>query len=160
MYSRLRWAALLPCLVASSIAVGCGSDEVSEVELERARAEARDEAKKEAELRDLKRRIREQEKKDRGRRGGGGGGGGGGSGSGGGGAPPAPAMKSCGSGVYANGNTTCPFAHNVRNEYYNSGQSSVIRVHSPVTGSTYTMSCSSRSPHTCTGGNDASVTFD
>jgi hypothetical protein len=66
--------------------------------------------------------------------------------------------SNCGNGVTAGPNTSCSFAANVRDEYYSSG-SSVINVFSPVTGRSYTMYCTTGSPHACTGGNNASVYF-
>jgi hypothetical protein len=65
----------------------------------------------------------------------------------------------CGQGVSAGPNTSCEFALNVAASYSQSGGASSIDVYSPVTGRTYTMSCTADSPHTCTGGNDASVYF-
>jgi len=85
----------------------------------------------------------------------GGSGGSGGSGSQQGGGP-----HDCGSGVTANnGGTTCSFALNVAEQYRASGGASAIQVYSPVTKQTYTMSCVGASTTTCTGGNNASVTF-
>ena len=66
----------------------------------------------------------------------------------------------CGSGVTANNaGTTCSFALNVAEQYRASGGASTIEVYSPVTKQTYTMSCVGASATTCTGGNNASVTF-
>ena len=64
----------------------------------------------------------------------------------------------CGNGIYVGPNTTCVFASNVADVYY-SNPSSTIEVYSPVTNNTYMMSCTSGSPHVCTGGNNASVYF-
>jgi hypothetical protein len=64
----------------------------------------------------------------------------------------------CGSGLQVGPNTSCAFAVNVRAEYYRSG-AGWIAVHSPVTGRTYDMFCTSSSPHVCTGGNNAAVYF-
>lgn len=58
--------------------------------------------------------------------------------------------------------TSCAFAQNVRDAYAysdSSGGSATLDVYSPTTQKSYTMSCSGGSPHHCTGGNDASVTF-
>jgi hypothetical protein len=76
-------------------------------------------------------------------------------------AAPAPSGTDCGSGVFAGPNTTCAFAMNVRAAYFNApGTSATVRVFSPVTHQTYTMSCSpAGSGVTCSGGNNASVTF-
>ena len=64
----------------------------------------------------------------------------------------------CGGGLSVGPNTTCGFGENVRSAYEQSG-SSVVKATSPTTGRTYTMYCTSASPHTCTGGNDAAVYF-
>jgi hypothetical protein len=70
-------------------------------------------------------------------------------------------MPDCGDGITAGPNTSCPFAKNVREEYFNvPGDSVEIDVHSPVTGKTYTMSCVKKgSKVTCRGGNNAVVKF-
>jgi hypothetical protein len=70
-----------------------------------------------------------------------------------------PGSKDCG-GVSANSVTTCRFARDVKNTYYSSGRSSRVTVHSDATGLDYEMSCTSGSPHVCTGGNGAEVRFD
>jgi hypothetical protein len=74
---------------------------------------------------------------------------------------PAPAATgtSCGAGVIVNSVTSCPFGVNTRDTYYANRQPSVVDVYSTVTDKTYTMSCTSGSPHVCTGGNNARVTF-
>lgn len=42
----------------------------------------------------------------------------------------------------AQGQTSCAFAHNVRNAYWASGQNpAVVAAYSPVTGEVYTMQC-------------------
>ena len=70
-------------------------------------------------------------------------------------------MKDCGDGVSAGPATSCPFAKNVRDEYFAvPGDSVEIDVHSPVTGKTYTMSCVRAGDSvTCRGGNQAVVKF-
>jgi hypothetical protein len=76
--------------------------------------------------------------------------------------PPAVARgTSCGGGLYAGPNTTCAFAENVREAWGEApGSVNTVRVFSPVTGQTYTMSCSPASSGiACSGGNNASVTF-
>lgn len=79
----------------------------------------------------------------------------------GGGDAPAPApstpSSTCGDGVSVNRVTSCSFARNVKAEYESSGGASVIAVHSPVTGRTYTMRCGSGIPVVCVGGNNAAV---
>lgn len=64
----------------------------------------------------------------------------------------------CGDGITVGPNTTCEFARNVVATYRDS-PASTLEVYSPVTDRTYTMSCTSGSPHACTGGNNASVYF-
>jgi len=66
--------------------------------------------------------------------------------------------SSCGGGLSVGPYTTCPFAQNVREVYDREGPGSHA-VYSPVTGNTYTMSCSYGHPVVCTGGNNASVYF-
>ena len=70
-------------------------------------------------------------------------------------------MKDCGGGVSAGDKTSCPFAQNVREEYFAvPGDSVEIDVYSPVTGQTYTMNCvRSGNGVTCRGGNQAVVKF-
>jgi hypothetical protein len=67
----------------------------------------------------------------------------------------------CGDGVFAGPNTSCPFAKNVHQKYFEvPGDSVEIDVHSPVTGKTYTMNCvRTGDVVTCRGGNEAVVTF-
>jgi hypothetical protein len=75
-------------------------------------------------------------------------------------AAPSPATAgptTCGGGLSAGPNTSCPFAELVRASY--PGSSNSFEVYSPVTDEVYTMSCTTSSPHTCTGGNNASVYF-
>jgi hypothetical protein len=76
-------------------------------------------------------------------------------------APAIARGTSCGGGLYAGPNTSCAFAENVRQAWGEApGSVNTVRVSSPVTGQTYTMSCSPASSGiTCSGGNNASVTF-
>lgn len=74
------------------------------------------------------------------------------------GAPPLSSATNCGGGLTAGAHTSCPFAENVRTAFEASG-SGVLDVHSPTTGQTYRMYCTSGSPHVCTGGHGASVYF-
>ncbi len=73
----------------------------------------------------------------------------------------APHGTSCGGGVYAGPSTSCSFALNVRDAYEQApGATASVRVYSPVTDQYYTMDCHpSGSGVTCSGGNNASVTF-
>jgi len=132
----------------------CGSsDDASEAELNRARTEAAEQARQSERIHQLQKEVKNLD-------GNGGGGGSAGSGSAGSssGSVSSGGTNSCGNGVSVGPNTTCPFAFNVADAYRSSG-SNVVDVYSPVTGKTYTMTCSSGSPHVCTGGNDASVYF-
>jgi hypothetical protein len=84
-------------------------------------------------------------------------------------APAAPAapvtdvpagMTNCGGGVYAGADTSCPFAQNVAADYTGGDPFSV---YSPVTGQSYTMTCTGPGTYedvvTCEGGNNAEVAF-
>jgi Glucodextranase, domain B len=67
-------------------------------------------------------------------------------------------LGNCGGDLSAGPSTSCGFAENVRAAYRES-RSSVVTAFSPATGKTYTMYCTTSSPHVCTGGNDAAVYF-
>ena len=84
---------------------------------------------------------------------------------------PAPALKPCGTGsqgevVYANQDTSCPFALNVEQDYANGGYwyqpgTSQFYSDSPVTGQSYLMTSSSTgNPVVVTGGDNALVQFN
>ena len=84
---------------------------------------------------------------------------------------PAPALKACGTGsqgevVYANQDTSCPFALNVEQDYANGGYwyqpgTSQFYSDSPVTGQSYLMTSSSTgNPVVVTGGDNALVQFN
>lgn len=64
----------------------------------------------------------------------------------------------CGGGLDVGPTTSCAFAVNVRAAYERTGSNS-LSVYSPTTGRTYSMFCTSSSPHVCTGGNNAAVYF-
>ena len=77
---------------------------------------------------------------------------------------PPPSLSGdtdCGRGLHAGPHTSCPFAQNVRDAYRSApGATASVRVFSPVTGQTYTMSCApAGSGVTCSGANNASVTW-
>jgi hypothetical protein len=77
-------------------------------------------------------------------------------------APAAPAVSggNCGNGVTAGANTSCSFALNVAADYTGGDP---FNVYSPVTGQSYTMTCTGPGTYqytvTCTGGNNAFVAF-
>ena len=80
------------------------------------------------------------------------------------GSPAPPSLsggRDCPGGLHAGPNTSCPFAQNVRDAYDSApGTTASVRVFSPVTGQTYTMSCAAAgSGVTCSGANNASVTW-
>lgn len=76
---------------------------------------------------------------------------------------PCPSVftsPSFGTSAVGSGVTSCEFAEEVRSEYLRQGvRGGVVSVdaYSPVTGRTYTMTCSGNTVVTCTGGNDAVV---
>ena len=77
-------------------------------------------------------------------------------------APPSTAGGTdCGGGLHAGPNTSCPFAQNVRDAYNEApGARASVRVFSPVTDQTYTMTCApAGNGVTCSGANNASVTW-
>jgi hypothetical protein len=77
-------------------------------------------------------------------------------------ATPAPSSGSdCGGGVHAGPNTSCAFAMNVRQAWLEApGATNTVRVYSPVTNDTYTMSCAPAGGGiSCSGANNASVTW-
>jgi hypothetical protein len=78
-------------------------------------------------------------------------------------ATPAPSSGSdCGGGIHAGPNTSCAFALNVKRAWLEApGSTNTVRVYSPVTGETYTMNCAPAGGGiTCSGANNASVTWD
>lgn len=64
----------------------------------------------------------------------------------------------CGGQLAVGPDTSCSFAENVRSVYEREGPGTYA-VFSPVTGKTYSMTCSSSTPVACTGANNASVYF-
>jgi hypothetical protein len=75
-------------------------------------------------------------------------------------APEPTTGGSCGGELSVNSYTTCPFAENVEQAYFETvgSGSGVVVAYSPATERNYTMTCSG-SPHECTGGDDAAVYF-
>ena len=61
--------------------------------------------------------------------------------------------------LWVNSHTSCPFAHNTRSAYAEAGGSHNLEVYSPVTGTTYAMTCNGTGLVTCTGGEEAAVYF-
>lgn len=148
--ARLGVSGALAVLVLAAAFGGCGggddaADELrKQDELERGRTEGA----REERIRGLRRELRKQKKSAR--------------------IKPAPSSPgqggvagtsrtSCGDGLSVGPNTSCPFGDQVRALY--PGSSNSFEVYSPTTGKTYTMSCTTSSPHVCKGGNNASVYF-
>jgi hypothetical protein len=77
---------------------------------------------------------------------------------------PAPApesdIKSCGDELTATLDTTCEFAQNVENEYYEyvGSGGGYVEAYSPTLNETFSMYCTG-SPHECNGALDAKVYF-
>jgi hypothetical protein len=67
----------------------------------------------------------------------------------------------CGNGISTNSVTTCGFAENVESDYFEviGSGSGTVYSYSPTTGRSYDMYCTGGSPHECTGGNNAYVSF-
>lgn len=136
----------LAVVVITLLLVGCGeSDEATEVRIARERKDAAQDARRDGRLRQLERERAGPES-------------GGGSGGQSPAAPPS-SRTACGDSISAGPNTTCSFARNVVDAYRESGGSSSIEVYSPVTGETYTMSCTAGVTTVCSGGNNATVYF-
>ena len=69
-----------------------------------------------------------------------------------------PSGASCGAGVTAGANTSCAFALNVAQAYFDAGGGSpTVSVYSPVTRQNYSMNCTAGAPTVCRGGNNATV---
>jgi hypothetical protein len=151
-----RWAAIGGAITAACTLAACGGqdepsgEQVAEIRREVARELRAEQRQREAErkLKKLERQLRDLERGDRRQPAEGA------SSSGGGGST---ASSSCGGGLSVNSVTSCPFAQNVAEAYRGSGGASVIDVYSPVTRTTYTMSCSGGAPVVCTGGSGAKV---
>jgi len=126
-----------------------------QAQLAQARADGARTAREEDRLRRLEQQVRDQNKS--------------GGNTSGGTSPGSPAPSSSGgttcpgtSDLTVGPVTSCAFAQNVRDAYNASGASggpNNIDVFSPTTNQTYSMFCTGGSPHHCTGGNNASVSF-
>lgn len=131
----------------------CGGDSSpSQAEINAARKEAALQQKQQDQIKDLQEQLKDQKEND-GQSSGSSNSSGGSSGS------TSFSGSDCGNGVVAGPNTSCPFALNVASEFHSSGGATQITVYSPVTGETYSMSCTPGQPNICRGGNNASVAF-
>ena len=61
--------------------------------------------------------------------------------------------------LWVNSKTSCPFAENTQSAYAEADGGHHVQVYSPVTGQTYSMTCSGTALVTCKGGTDARVYF-
>lgn len=137
------------------VLTACGDSGASQEEIEAARQQGAAKAKQQAKIGQIQKELKELKK---------------GKGSNAAatvGSSPAPEGSSssgsgnCGGSLSANGNTTCGFAVNVQQAYFDeigSGSGTVV-AYSPTTGQSYSMYCTAGSPHECSGGNDAAVYF-
>ncbi len=138
----------------------CGDSGSSQDELEAARQQGAAKARQQAKIDQIQKEIKALKKGKSGS-----------AAAAAGGASPAPEGSSavsssgssgnCGASVSANQYTTCGFAENVQQAYFEevgSGPGTVY-AYSPTTNQTYSMYCTAGSPHECTGGNDAAVYF-
>lgn len=151
-----RLAGWLPIAFVVAVTPGCGDKQFTQADLDRARQEGRQQERQKSTEKETGRLQRELEKlKNGGKK----------SGStktvtvpsaaapq----ATPAPSSGECGAGLSVNGVTSCAFAREVRNAYTGTGS---YDISSPTTGKTYSMFCSGANPTTCTGGNNARVSF-
>lgn len=136
---------------------GCGDSGASQDEIEAARKQGAAKAHQQANIRQIQKELQELKKGKSVK----------GAVPGAVGTSPAPAGSSssgsgsCGGSLSANEVTTCGFAANVQQAYFEEigSGSGTVYAYSPTTGQTYSMYCSSGSPHECTGGNDAAVYF-
>lgn len=150
-------AGIVFSLVALTLVfASCGDSGASQEEIEAARQQGAAKARQQAKISQIQKELRELKGK--------------------GGSPAAqaaagssPAPESvpnsgsgyCGGSLSANENTTCGFAENVEQAYFEEigSGSGTVYAYSPTTGQAYSMYCTAGSPHSCTGGNDAAVYF-
>lgn len=147
---------VLAALAVSGLALaGCGDSGASQEEIEAARHQGAAKARQQAKISQIQKELKELKKGNEG------------SAEAAAGSSPAPDGSSnsgsgnCGGSLSANGNTTCGFAANVQQAYFDeigSGSGTVV-AYSPTTGQSYSMYCTAGSPHECSGGNDAAVYF-
>lgn len=151
-----KFSLLLAALAVLSLALAaCGDSGASQEEIEAARQQGAAKAKQQAKISQIQKELKELKK------------GKGGTAAAAAGSSPAPEGSSssgsgnCGGSLSANANTTCGFAANVQQAYFEeigSGSGTVV-AYSPTTGQSYSMYCTAGSPHECSGGNDAAVYF-
>lgn len=149
-------AALLALVGVSLTLSACGDSGADQDEIEAARQQGAAKARQQAKISEIQKELKELKK---GRTAGG-------AAAAAAGAAPAPegtagASGNCGGSLSANENTTCGFAENVEQAYYEEigSGSGTVYAYSTTTGQSYSMYCTAGSPHSCTGGNNAAVYF-
>lgn len=151
----------LPAVAALAVAAlslgltACGDSGASQDELEAARRQGAAKAQQQAKIHQIEKELKNLKK--------------GKAGTSGGSVSPAPegtptstaSPGNCGGSLSVNEHTTCGFAENVEDAYYEEigSGSGTVYAYSPTTGQTYSMYCTAGSPHACTGGNDAAAYF-
>jgi len=160
--ARCSLAALLTLILVTGSAVGltaCGGSDngASQQEIDQAKREAAAQQKlkdKQAQLEKELHDLKKQTNKNSGSSGSKSNGGSSSSGS----STSTTSGASCGAGVTAGANTSCAFALNVAQAYFDAGGGSpTVSVYSPVTTQNYTMNCTAGAPTVCRGGNNAVV---
>jgi type II secretory pathway pseudopilin PulG len=162
MRSRSTFVAVVAVLAAALLTSGCGGSTTTnaastqpevQAQLAQARADGARSAREEDRLRRLEQQVRDQNKSAAGGSNG-----------------TTSSSSSSSQGTTCPGTsdltvgpvTSCAFAQNVRDAYDASGASggpNNFEVYSPTTKQIYSMFCTGGSPHHCTGGNNASVSF-
>jgi len=157
--SPLPWqvptVALSALAALSLVLTACGDSGASQDELEAARKQGAAKAQQQAKIHQIETELKNLKK--------------GKAGTPSDGVSPAPegapatsaSPGNCGGSLSANEHTTCGFAENVKDAYYEEigSGSGTVYAYSPTTGETYSMYCTAGSPHACTGGNDAAAYF-
>jgi hypothetical protein len=142
-------------LALTLVLASCGDSRASQEELEAARQQGAAKARQQAKISQIQKELKELKK-----------GKGSSAAAAAGSLPAAEGAPSgvsgnCGGSLSANENTTCGFAENVEQAYFEEigSGAGTIYAYSPSTGQSYSMYCTAGSPHSCTGGNDAAVYF-
>jgi hypothetical protein len=153
-----RLATIVFSLLALTLVLSsCGDSGASQEELEAARQQGAAKARQQAKISQIEKELNELKKGEDGSA----------AAAAAAGSPPAPEAApsggsgNCGGSLSANENTTCGFAENVEQAYFEEigSGSGTVYAYSPSTGRSYSMYCSAGSPHSCTGGDDAAVYF-
>jgi len=163
--SSKRFSPQVPfALVACSLALlglvwsGCGSSGASQEELQAARQTGAKKAREQQKIQQIQKELKALRKH----------GGSAQAAAPGSSVSPAPESSgsvsssgNCGGSLSANEYTTCGFAENVENAYFEEigSGTGTVSAYSPTKEQWYSMYCTAGSPHECTGGNNAAVYF-